>query len=106
MTLSLIYTTSPNLELAKAIAKSLIEEQLAACVNIIPAVQSFYHWQGVLEQSEELILLIKCNSDLYSAIERKIKTLHNYDCPCIIQIPVEKAEKSFQDWVLGMNLES
>ena len=81
MTLSLIYTTSPNLELAKAIAKSLIEEQLAACVNIIPGVQSFYRWQGALEQSEELILLIKCNSDLYAAIEHKIKVLHSYDCP-------------------------
>jgi periplasmic divalent cation tolerance protein len=105
MSISLIYTTCSNLTQAQTIAKSLIEEQLAACVNIIPGVKSFYRWEANLEESEELILLIKCRFDDFMEISSKIKSLSDYDCPCIIQLPISNVEKTFQDWVLGINLD-
>jgi periplasmic divalent cation tolerance protein len=101
MSVSLIYTTCPSLELAKSITNSLIEEQLAACVNIIPGVQSYYRWEGQLEQSQELILLIKCRFDDYSMVEARIRSLHSYDCPCIIQIPLGFVSKDFENWVMA-----
>ena len=101
MSVSLIYTTCPNLELAKSIANLLIEEQLAACVNIIPGVQSFYRWEEQLVQSQELILLIKCRFDDYSKVEARIKSLHPYECPCIIQIPLASVSKDFENWVMA-----
>jgi len=106
MSVSLIYTTCPNLELAKSIANLLIEEQLAACVNIIPGVQSFYRWEGQLEQSQELILLIKCRFDDYSLVEARIKSLHPYECPCVIQIPLASVSKDFENWVMTLRPKS
>jgi periplasmic divalent cation tolerance protein len=94
-----IYITSPSREMAEKIARALVEEKLAACVNIIPGVRSIYRWKGHVEASSEVVLIAKSRADLFERLEKRVKELHSYTVPCIVAWPIEKGHKPYLDWL-------
>ena len=86
--ISIIYTTFNNMQDARKIAKFLIEEQLVACVNIIPNIESIYRWKGKIEEEKEFILIAKTVDENVIKTIKRIKELHNYEIPDIISIPI------------------
>ncbi|RKX19248.1 MAG: divalent-cation tolerance protein CutA [Candidatus Zixiibacteriota bacterium] len=84
---------------AEKIARVLVEERFAACVNIIP-VKSVYHWRDELCRDEESLLVIKSNSGIYKRLEKRIKDIHPYDVPEIVAVKTEAVEDKYLKWVL------
>jgi len=97
--ISLIYTTINNEEDAKKIANYLIEEQIVACVNIIPNVQSIYRWKGKIEEEREFLLIAKTVDENVIKAINKIKKLHNYEIPDIISIPINNGYSEYLDYI-------
>lgn len=95
----MVLSTSPDLMTAEKIANELVVDYLAACVQIIPAVKSFYRWQGKLDNSEEYLMLIKTVADKYDEIESKIKSLHPYELPEIIAVPITTGSSDYLSWI-------
>ena len=97
--LRLILCTFPDADQARAIGTTLIEEQLAACVNLIPGVESIYRWQGAMETSAEVLAIFKTTLSAYPAFETRLRTLHPYEVPEIIALPVSAGLPAYLDWV-------
>ena len=95
----LILTNCPDEASANAIALALVESKLAACVNILPRVQSIYRWQGVVESSTEIPLFIKSTVTNYPALEAAIRERHPYDVPEIIALPIQAGLPAYLNWV-------
>jgi periplasmic divalent cation tolerance protein len=95
----LIYCTCPNRETAESIARQLVSDKLAACVNIVPGVQSVYEWQGQIETAQEHLLLIKSPQAGYAAIESAIKAIHPYQLPEIIAVAIERGSAEYLKWI-------
>ncbi|MGA9395513.1 MAG: divalent-cation tolerance protein CutA [Azonexus sp.] len=95
----LVITNCPDEESANAIALALVEERLAACVNILPRVQSIYRWKGAVESMTEIPLLIKSTAANYPALENAIRDRHPHEVPEIIALPVERGLPAYLDWV-------
>jgi len=84
---------------ADKVARPLVEERLAACVNIVPGVSSIFHWQGELCQEPEELLVIKSNRTCWERLQRRVKELHAYDTPEIICFKVEDGYKPYLNWL-------
>ncbi len=84
---------------AAAFAGALIEEHLAACVNVLPVMTSIYRWKGTLEQNREQQLIIKTTADRIVALEAKIRAMHPYDLPELLVIPVRAGSAEYLAWV-------
>lgn len=97
--LLLILCTAPDRETALKLANSLLDQGLAACVNLTAPVTSVYRWQGQLEQSEEILLLIKSVEKHYQRVEALLRAQHPYELPEIIAVPVEQGLDDYLDWV-------
>ncbi|MEW8691321.1 MAG: divalent-cation tolerance protein CutA [Candidatus Thiodiazotropha endolucinida] len=97
--LLLILCTAPDRETALKLSRSLLEQRLAACVNLSPPVTSVYHWQGRLEESEEILLLIKTTKQQYNNVEATLRAQHPYELPEIIAVPVDQGLDDYIDWV-------
>ena len=95
----LILCNCPDEEIANRIALAVLESGLAACVNILPRVQSLYRWQGKIESATEIPLFIKSTAANYPALEAAIQKLHPYDIPEIIALPVERGLPAYLNWV-------
>jgi periplasmic divalent cation tolerance protein len=95
----LVLTNCPDEESANAIALALVEARLAACVNILPRVQSIYRWQGAVESATEIPLFIKSTATNYPALEAAIRDRHPYQVPEIIALPVERGLPAYLDWI-------
>lgn len=95
----LILTNCPDEESANVIALAVVEAQLAACVNILPRVQSVYRWQGAVESTSEIPLLIKSTAKNYPALEAAIRARHPYDIPEIIALPISQGLPAYLNWV-------
>ena len=95
----LVVTNLPHLAAAQALARSLVQQQLAACVNILPAVQSVYRWQGALEEAQEVGLLIKSTEARYAELEAAIKLAHPYALPEIIALPIVAGLPAYLAWL-------
>ena len=99
MSTLLVLTNCPDEESANAIALALVEERLAACVSILPRVQSVYRWQGAVESATEIPLFIKSTATNYPALEAAIRDRHPYKVPEIIALAVERGLPAYLDWV-------
>jgi periplasmic divalent cation tolerance protein len=97
--ISLIYTTINNEKDAKKIANYLLEEQIVACVNIIPNVHSIYRWKGKIEEEKEFILIAKTKDENVIKAINKIKKLHTYEIPDIISIAVNNGYSEYLDYI-------
>lgn len=95
----LIITNMPDQESAQCMANSLIENHAAACVNILAACTSVYHWQGKIESSNEIPLLIKTTRSAYPRVEELIRTQHPYELPEIIAVSVEAGLPAYLQWI-------
>ena len=93
-----VLVTAASQAEAEAIARSLVEVQLAACVNILP-IQSTYRWQGKLEQQQEWQLLIKTRISLFAEITAHIQAMHSYDIPEIIALPIAAVAVPYLNWM-------
>jgi len=91
--------TVPDKKAGERIARALVEERLAACVNIVPGVASFYRWEGKVEEASEQLLVIKTAAERFEAVKARIKALHPYDVPEIIAIPITAGNREYLDWI-------
>jgi periplasmic divalent cation tolerance protein len=95
----LVLTTIVNPEEAARLGRALVEERLAACVQLIPGTQSIYHWQGSVEESVETLLLIKTGPDQLKALEARLHELHSYETPEFLVLDVDSGSKKYLDWL-------
>lgn len=95
----LVISTFPDMETARQTGTSLVESQLAACVNLHPGWQSIYRWKGTVEEAGEVLALFKTTPVCYEAFEARLKELHPYEVPEILALPVEKAAAAYVSWV-------
>ena len=102
MALHVVFCTFPDKEVAQRIARTLVEEGLAACVNLVPGVQSIYRWEGKVESAEEVLGVMKTTDLAYAKLESRIKELHPYEVPEIVAVPVERVEEKYAAWVTEM----
>jgi len=96
---AVVYTTIDNLPDARRIAKTLVEEQIVACVNIIPKVESVYRWKGKIEMDEEISLLCKTTDQNVKKTIQRIKQLHSYELPDIIVLPIIGGLKEYLNYI-------
>ena len=95
----LVLTNTPDHAVAAALARALLDDRLAACVNIGAPVESIYHWRGGIETGQEVPVAIKTRSALYSYVEGAIRKIHPYDTPEIIAIPIVDGDAQYLDWI-------
>lgn len=96
-----VFTTTARKQEAQQIAQTLVEERLAACVQILGPITSTYRWQGAVETSEEWLCLIKTRQELYLPLEAAIRRIHPYDVPEILAVPVVAGSESYLAWLKG-----
>jgi periplasmic divalent cation tolerance protein len=92
-------STFPEVETARRIAQQLVTENLAACANIIPAIESIYHWQGKIENSPETLVFFKTTAARYAAFQNRLKSLHPYDVPEIVCLRIADGLPEYLRWV-------
>ena len=97
----LVFTTCANREEASRIARVVVEERLAACVQIVGDIQSVYHWQGAIEESREVLVLIKSLVASFEDLQARITGLHSYETPEIVAIPILAGAKDYLAWLAG-----
>jgi periplasmic divalent cation tolerance protein len=100
MPVMFVYVTAADAEEAKAIGRRLVEEQLAACANILPGATSIFRWEGRLEEASEAVLILKTTEQKLERLIDRAKALHSYDCPCIEALPVVEGNREFLEWVV------
>jgi len=95
----IVLSTAGSVEEARKTARYLVENRLAACVNIVPQIESIYRWQGRVESSSEWLLLIKTSSGNVPSVEDAIRELHSYDLPECIAIVIDGGSSEYLDWI-------
>ena len=98
-----VLSTCPSEEEATRIARELVAKRLAACVNIIGGVRSIYHWKDAMEDSQEVLLVIKTSRALFENLRSQIERTHSYEVPEVIALPIVDGAESYLDW-LGRSL--
>lgn len=93
------YVTAPSEAEAARIGRVLVEERLAACVNILPGMRSIYRWQGRVEEAAEAVLIAKTRADRFTALSARVRQLHPYELPCITALRVEAGDAGYLDWI-------
>lgn len=94
-----VYTTCGNITEAESIARNLINNRLAACVNVVPGLLSYYRWQGKVENDAELLLMIKTAGSLIDEVRNALETLHSYDLPEMIVLPIIGGSQNYLEWL-------
>jgi periplasmic divalent cation tolerance protein len=95
------FVAAPDTETAARIARALVEERLAACVNVLPGMRSIYRWKGAVETANEALLLVKTRSDLAAAVEARVRELHPYEVPEVIRVGLRGGSAPYLEWVLA-----
>lgn len=95
----LVLTTCPHRRAAQRLARTLVEERLAACVNIVPIVQSVYRWRGRIESAPEFLLVIKSLKRVYARLEKRLRALHPYELPEVIAVPITSGSRPYLAWL-------
>lgn len=94
-----VYMTAGSMEEARDIGKSLVESKLAACVNIFDPMTAIYRWEGEIREDREVALIAKTVNTKVPDLIRKVKSMHSYDCPCILALPVSAGNLGFLRWI-------
>jgi periplasmic divalent cation tolerance protein len=95
----LVLTTVGSLEEARKIARSLVERRLAACVNVVPQIESIYRWQGKIERAEEWMLVVKTTAQRFESVRAAISELHSYELPECICLSIEDGSAAYLEWI-------
>lgn len=96
-----VLSTASSAAEAEAIARRLVEDRLAACVNVVTGVRSFYRWKGKIEKSPEWLLVIKSSRGCFEELRAALEKLHSYDVPEVIALPVVEGTKNYLHWMEG-----
>ena len=94
-----VFITAPTRAEADQIAEMLVQTQLAACVQILPEIDSVYRWQGSIERQKEVLLIAKTTSDCFVELEAKVKAIHSYDTPEIVATPLTDGSHGYLEWL-------
>lgn len=94
-----VLITVPNEDEAVKISRTLVEEKLAGCVNIVKNVRSIYFWKGKIEDDSEVLMIVKTSSDLFEELEKKVKSIHSYTVPEVIGIKIKKGSADYLKWL-------
>lgn len=95
----IVLNTAPSPEEAETLARKIVEARLAACVQILPAMKSFYFWQNAVQSHTEHLLLIKTMEEKFDDLEKFIRENHSYEVPEIVAVPAEKISSDYLDWL-------
>lgn len=95
----LIYVTAPNRDEALALGRTLVEERLAACANLLGPITSVYWWEGRVNQDDEVALVLKTRADLVDQLVERARALHSYSCPCVVALPILAGNPGFLEWI-------
>lgn len=98
---SVVLVTAPDGDTAERLGRLLVEERLAACVNVVPAITSIYRWEGRVESDQETLLVIKTSTGGFETLRRRVVELHPYDTPEVLALDVRNGSREYLDWVLG-----
>src|SRR6476659_3909237 len=94
-----VFMTAPSVEEATRLADLLVGAQLAACVQILPEMESVYRWQGKIERQSEILIIAKTTAGKFAELEREVRALHSYETPEIIAVPVVDGSSPYLDWL-------
>lgn len=94
-----LISTAPNLEVAHKVARTLVEERLAACVNLVPGVRSIYRWEGKVQDDAELLLVIKTTPARQEQAIARLREVHPYTCPEAIALPIQGGNPAYLAWL-------
>ncbi len=95
----IVIMTAPNKEEAEKIVRTLLEERLIACGNILDSVSSLFWWQGKIEEEKEVLVLMKSHENLFKKLSKRVTELHSYDVPEILALPIVEGSQSYLDWM-------
>ena len=97
----LVYTTYPSLVEAEKAGRDVVEQRLAACVNILPGMVSHYWWEGKIERGEEVVMILKTRASLAARMSEAVKASHPYTTPAILVLPLESVDATYLRWLLA-----
>ena len=94
-----VFITAANTDEARRLAEMLVESRLAACVQILPGIESIYRWQGRIERQEEVLLIAKSERSRFNELEKEVRTIHSYEMPEIVAISLVDGSRPYLDWL-------
>ncbi len=94
-----VFSTFGSAEEARRVSRTVVEEHLAACANILPAIESIYHWKGAVETATETLVLFKTSRERYLQFEHRLKELHSYEVPEIVALPIQAGLSAYLQWI-------
>ena len=95
----IVFSTCPDAESASRIGRALVEERLAACVNVVPGIRSIYRWQGAIEDQSEVLMIVKTTADRLAQMSERLVELHPYDVPEVVAVSVAGGHDAYFRWV-------
>jgi periplasmic divalent cation tolerance protein len=101
----IVLITTPNTDEAARLAEMLVERRLAACVQILPEIESVYRWQGKIERQQEVLVIAKTTKSNFEELEREVRAIHGYETPEIVALPLTTGSLPYLEW-LGSNVNS
>ena len=96
-----LLVTAPDEETGRRIARALVEERLAACVNVLPGVRSIYRWKGAVEEASEVMLVAKTRAERAGLLAARVRALHPYELPEVVALPVTDGSRAYLRWVIA-----
>ena len=96
-----VLMTAPDAEVARALARALVEEHLAACVNLLPGASSLYRWEGRVTEDAEVLLIVKTVAESLEALAERVAELHPYDLPELVALAPEAVERGYLSWLVA-----
>ncbi len=102
----IVYVTCPDFMLAQRIGRTLVEERIAACANILPGMNTVYRWEEKIETGQETVMLIKTTAEQFDRVAAHIRAAHPYQCPCIIALPISHGTPDYIDWIKSCSTSS
>jgi periplasmic divalent cation tolerance protein len=94
-----VFITAPNREEASRLAEILVSERLAACVQILPDIESVYRWKEKTERQQEVLIIVKTTDEKFEALERAVREIHSYETPEIVALPIIAGTKTYLEWL-------
>lgn len=101
MTMILVLVTCPNADVAASLARLLVQEELAACGNVVPGVRSIYRWEGAIHDEPEVLLVLKSRQVLFEKLRERVVAAHPYDVPEVVAVVADAVHPPYLAWVLA-----